>query len=233
MNLSKNILFITADQWRSECLSCLGHPVVKTPNLDSLAEDGVLFTNHFVQCIKCGPSRASMLTGMYLQNHRSVTNGTPLDSRHTNIALESRKAGYDPALTGYTDTSPDPTKHDPCDPVLKSYHGVLPGFTSISGKTMAGVPAEWLNWLKEKGYHIPDKVTAVFDPVLDYPGTEDRGMTYAPVKFSKNESDTYYLTDSAINFIRGNSEAPWFLHLSYGRPHPPYFAPEPYNICMI
>ena len=87
-----NVLFITADQWRGECLSALGHQV-KTPNLDQLASDGVIFKNHYAQAVPCGPSRASMYTGMYLHNHRSLVNGTPLDARHTNVALEARKAG--------------------------------------------------------------------------------------------------------------------------------------------
>ena len=103
-----NVLFICADQWRADCISALGHPNVKTPNLDALVKDGMLFRNHFGQCTPCGPSRTSLLTGLYLMNHRSGRNGTPLDSRHTNIALEARKAGYDPALFGYTDTTPDP-----------------------------------------------------------------------------------------------------------------------------
>ena len=103
-----NVLFICADQWRGDCLSALGHPVVRTPNLDALARDGVLFRNHFGQCTPCGPSRISLLTGLYLMNHRSGRNGTPLDSRHTNIALEARKAGHEPALFGYTDSSVDP-----------------------------------------------------------------------------------------------------------------------------
>jgi len=95
-----NILFITADQWRAECLSQLGHPVVKTPHLDGLAGEGVTFLNHFANAVPCGPSRTSLHTGMYLQNHRSGTNGTPLDARHTNWALEAKKAGYDPVLFG-------------------------------------------------------------------------------------------------------------------------------------
>ena len=84
----KNILLITADQWRGDCLSAVGHPTVKTPHLDALAADGIAFRNHFTQCIPCGPSRASLYTGMYLQNHRVIENGVPLDARHTNIALE-------------------------------------------------------------------------------------------------------------------------------------------------
>ena len=98
-----NVLFITVDQWRGDCLSILGHPTLKTPHLVALAADGVLFRNHYAQCVPCGPSRASLLTGMYMMNHRSVRNGTPLDARFTNLALEARKLGYDPGLIGYTD----------------------------------------------------------------------------------------------------------------------------------
>jgi len=79
-SLSVVALFICADQWRADCISALGHPNVRTPNLDALAADGVLFRNHFGQCTPCGPSRASLLTGLYLMNHRSGRNGTPLES---------------------------------------------------------------------------------------------------------------------------------------------------------
>ena len=108
-----NVLFVTADQWRGDSLSCAGHPVVRTPNLDRLATSGVRFARHFAQAAPCGPSRASLYTGMYLMNHRSATNGTPLDARHTNVALEARKLGYRPALFGYTDTSVDPGRSRP------------------------------------------------------------------------------------------------------------------------
>ena len=58
-----NILFITLDQWRGDCLGSAGHPVVETPNLDRLAAEGVRFTSHYAQSAPCGPSRASRLTG--------------------------------------------------------------------------------------------------------------------------------------------------------------------------
>src|SRR6476619_2006259 len=90
--LAMNVLFVTADQWRGDCLSCVGHPVVRTPNLDRLAADGVLFTRHYAQATPCGPSRASLHTGQYLMKHRSALNGTPLDARFTNLALEARAA---------------------------------------------------------------------------------------------------------------------------------------------
>ena len=78
-----NVLFVTADQWRGDCLGAAGHPVVRTPHLDRLAAGGVSFRRHFAQAAPCGPSRASLYTGMYLMNHRSVLNGTPLDARHS------------------------------------------------------------------------------------------------------------------------------------------------------
>ena len=99
--MPRKVLFITADQWRGDALSLLGHPAVRTPNLDGLAASGTTFTRHYTVATPCGPARASLLTGLYPFLHRSVRNGSPLDRRHTNIALEVRKAGFDPVLFGY------------------------------------------------------------------------------------------------------------------------------------
>ena len=119
-----NVLYITVDQWRGDCLSAAGHAVVQTPNLDRLATRGVRFANHWSVTAPCGPSRASLHTGLYPMNHGSVGNGTPLDNRFTNIAREARAVGYDPVLFGYTDTSVDPrTVTDPEDPRLRDYEG--------------------------------------------------------------------------------------------------------------
>ena len=144
-----NVLLITADQWRGECLSTLGHPVLKTPHLDALAADGVLFRNHYAQCMPCGPSRASLLTGMYMMNHRSVRNGTPLDARFTNIALETRGLGYEPGLIGYTDTSYDPRLLHGRDPSRERYSNVMPGFLQLVPGSESGVAGAtpWLRHL--------------------------------------------------------------------------------------
>ena len=105
----RKVLFITADQWRGDALGCLGHPAALTPNLDALAADGVLFRDHYTASAPCGPARTTLLTGLYPFIHRSVRNGTPLDRRHTNLALEARRAGRDPVLFGYTDSTASPT----------------------------------------------------------------------------------------------------------------------------
>ena len=124
-------LIITLDQWRGDCLSALGHPVVETPTLDALARRGVLFANHWANAAPCGPSRACLYTGTYQHRNRSILNGTPLDARFTNVALLARAAGYDPVLFGYTDSSVDPRTVPPGDPRLFSYEGILPGFRAL------------------------------------------------------------------------------------------------------
>ena len=195
----KNLLFITADQWRGDCLSALGHPTVKTPNLDQLASEGLLFKNHYAQCTPCGPSRASLYTGMYLQNHRSIHNGTPLDARHTNLALEMRKLGYDPVLAGYTDTTADPRRYPANDPALKTYEGILPGFSQVLAMPSTSFPEPWARWLEAKGFRLPENLSDLYyQPVENYPGAETRGRTFAPACYSRDESDTAFLTELAL-----------------------------------
>jgi iduronate 2-sulfatase len=58
-----NILFIAVDDLRSSELSCYGTPIVKTPYIDHLASEGILFNHAYVQLPQCMPSRASILTG--------------------------------------------------------------------------------------------------------------------------------------------------------------------------
>jgi arylsulfatase A-like enzyme len=225
MSKPLNILFITADQWRGECLSALGHPV-RTPNLDALAREGVLFRNHFANAVPCGPSRASLHTGMYLQNHRSGTNGTPLDARHTNWAKEVAKAGYDPVLFGHTDTSVDPRFADPDDPFLRDYEGPLPGIRPI---VMLGEkPMPWTDWLKAQGYAVPDDIRYAYAQRGTGPDYEDGAPVPKPLAYPVEADDTSFLVDRCMDYIRG-AKAPFVAHLSILRPHPPFIAPEPYN----
>jgi arylsulfatase A-like enzyme len=228
MSRPKNILLILADQWRADSLSAAGHPVVRTPNLDALAQDGVRFTQHYAQASPCGPARASLLTGMYMQNHRSTRNGTPLDRRFTNVALEMRKAGYDPGLIGYTDTSADPRGRDPKDPALRTYEGPMPGFSVVA--LMQSDEKPWVTHLRRLGYDVkPGDIDDARRPVAGYPDAEKRGPTYAPPRYKAEHSDTAFVTDCAIEYIETQRDRPWFLHCGYLRPHPPFVAPEPYN----
>src|SRR5436190_10698906 len=123
-----NILLITLDQFRADCLSCAGHPLVRTPALDDLAGQGVRLAHHYSQAAPCAPGRAALYTGTYQMNNRVVANGTPLVSTLDNVAHLARRAGYAPALFGYTDTGVDPRLvGDRSDRRLWTYEGILPG----------------------------------------------------------------------------------------------------------
>ncbi len=221
-----NVLFITADQWRGECLSALGHPVLRTPALDALAAEGTLFRRHYAQATPCGPARASLYTGLYLHNHRVVTNGTPLDDRHANVAREARKAGHDPVLFGFTDISVDPRGRPVDDPELRSRVGVLPGMTPVL--RMPKDLGPWMDALRQRGYRVEDDVRLLFRPSTD--GVDPtRGRTFAPTWYGADDTASAFLTDRAIEYISARDDAPWFVHLSYLSPHPPFIAPEPYN----
>lgn len=71
-----NILFLLVDDQRNDSLGCAGHPIIKTPVIDSLAAKGMRFSNAFVTTSICAASRASILTGLYERIHR-YTFGTP------------------------------------------------------------------------------------------------------------------------------------------------------------
>lgn len=224
-----NVLFVTVDQWRGDCVGSLAHPVVQTPALDALAASGVAYTRHWAVTAPCGPSRASLHTGMYLQNHRSVENGTPLDARFTNVALEARAAGYDPVLFGYTDATIDPrTVVDPDDSRLRSYEGVLPGFREVVRLTDDD-QSSWTRWLEQHGVDVPSDPRRLYEPRPAYPGATDHGTTWAPTQFAAEQSEATFLTDQFIAWLDRHGDEPFFAHVAYIRPHPPYRAPEGYH----
>jgi arylsulfatase A-like enzyme len=225
MNGRRNVLLVTADQWRGDCLGVLDHPVIKTPHLDALARRGTLFSRHFCNAVPCGPSRASLHTGLYLHNHCSGTNGTPLDSRFTNWALELRQAGYDPAVFGYTHTAPDPRGLSPNDPALSTDEGVLPGIVPVID--MGTHCPDWRNWLVERGFDVPPtdgETYAVREPVAEGPDVP-RALAW-----DKQHTDTWFLTDRVIEYVDQHSaESGWAVHLSLRAPHPPWIAADPYH----
>ena len=226
MKRPQKVLFISADQWRGECLSALGHPVVKTPHLDALASDGLLFRQHFSVTAPCGPSRASLHTGLYLMNHRSGRNGTPLDERHTNLAKEVRKLGFDPMLFGYTDTSADPRGRHPDDPALRTFEGPLPGYRI--GLLYPDYMAAWMQDLRAKGYQFEGRKD-VYQPQPGFVKPPDRGHRFIPTQFKAQDSDTNYMADQVIDWLGDHRQDDWFMHCVFLRPHPPVIAPEPYN----
>lgn len=205
-----NVLFVTLDQFRGDALSCAGHPLVTTPNLDALADSGTRFARHYTQSTPCAPGRAGLYTGMYQMNHRVVANGTPLDQRFDNVAKLAQRAGRRGVLFGYTDQSIDPrVTVGASDPRLLTYEGVLPGLRSELDLT--GDHGPWVEWLASLGHDVSGGHVHLLATEHERPA--EHGVSS-------------FTTDRIVDYLRRRPDgSPWFVHASYLRPHPPYSAP--------
>lgn len=93
------ILFVT-DQQRYDHLGCNGHPVLKTPNIDEMAEKGVSYDRFYVASPVCMPNRASLMTCRMPSSHGVRSLGVPLSHQNVTFVELLRAAGYDTALIG-------------------------------------------------------------------------------------------------------------------------------------
>jgi arylsulfatase A-like enzyme len=235
----KNVLFIMCDQLRADHLSCAGHPRLKTPAIDGLAKKGVLFPRAYVQSGVCGPSRMSYYTGRYMFSHGATWNRVPLSLREKTIGDYLTPAGIKVALAGKTHVLPD-------QDALERYG--IEGSSAIAalmragrfeeidrydGHSPPGSESGYPAYLREHGY-------ASDDPWSDYVIAADGSngekasgwhMRNAglPARVAEEHSETAYMTREAMGFVDEMGERPWFLHLSYVKPHWPYMAPAPYN----
>ena len=222
--MKPNILLITADQWRGDCLGVAGHPVVQTPNVDALAREGVHFARHYAQAVPCSPSRACLFTGLYQMNNRVVQNGAPLDRRHDNLAKLLRAAGYAPTLFGYTDQTADPRTTSPGDPVLTSYENVLPGFDVAVHMPSSNLP--WQMWMRERGHAVSGNVNDLYFPADRRSDRPNR----KPAAYAPEESPTAFLAGEFLKWMAIRPAGrPWCAHVSFLHPHPPFHAAAPYH----
>ena len=227
----QNILLIIIDSWRGHALGAAGDPCIKTPNLDALVRDGVLFCRHYCQAVPCGPSRASLMTGQYMMNHRVVLNGTPMAAEHSNLAFELRKAGYDPSLIGFTTSVPDPRVAHWNDPRFRT-DTVMDGWTVVrSFKTLwdTDMASEYLRYLNSLGYDV----RLGFEDLFDLGADDDEMRTglslCRPSPIAAKHSDTAWCAEAALDLLSYHRREQWMLHLGFFRPHPPFIAPAPYH----
>lgn len=95
-----NILFVLCDDLRPDAVGCLGSEHVKTPHIDQLAEEGLLFQNSFCTTSLCSPSRASILTGLYAHAHGVTNNFTEFPDAMATFPKRLQDAGYATAYIG-------------------------------------------------------------------------------------------------------------------------------------
>ncbi len=147
-----NIIYIMADDHAAHALSCYGSKINKTPNLDRLADEGMLFRNCFCTNSICAPCRAVVLTGKYSHLNGVIDNRRTFDGSQQTVAKLLQKAGYQTAMVGKWHLKSAPTGFD--------YWHVLRGqgpYYNPAMRTPKGI-------VKHQGY-TTDVIT---DLVLDF-----------------------------------------------------------------
>ena len=245
MSKVKNILFIMADQLRWDYLSCYGHPHLKTPNIDSLAKNGVMFDWAYVQAPVCGPSRASYYTGRTVFSHGSTWNQVPLPIGELTIGDYLRQSGIRTGVVGKTHMRPDIEGMNRLGISKNTEIGLIvsePGFdpyerddglhpnNQIKNSSKKLSYNQWLNKLGYDGENPWDSWANSSEgkngEILS--GWRLRNSN-KPARIPEKHSETAFMTNRAIEFIEDSNDIPWFLHLSYIKPHWPYIAPAPYH----
>ncbi|MEP6670028.1 MAG: sulfatase-like hydrolase/transferase [Chthoniobacter sp.] len=212
-----NILFIMTDQQRWDCVGANGNTIIKTPNLDRLAEQGANFSHAFVASPVCVPSRISFFTGRYAHSHRNRVNYTPLD--HSEVLLQARlkEAGYRTASIGKLHYFP-PTVEE----------AKRTGLDIVELHDGASFTDRYSDYVKWRQANDPKSSIANYHTLAKdiAPGRNPfRAAIDAPY------TDTAWTGERARHWLEELSHGtqPFFLYVSFWKPHSPYDVAAPYD----
>tara|TARA_R110002049_G_scaffold292252_3_gene476661 strand:- start:8187 stop:9824 length:1638 start_codon:yes stop_codon:yes gene_type:complete len=151
-----NILFIMSDDHAYQAISAYSDKLIKTPNIDRIANEGILFTNACVTNSICAPSRATILTGKHTHIHGKIDNRTPFDTTQVTFPQLFQKAGYATAMYGKLHFGNNPKGVDDFMILPGQGNYINPSFitpkgdTTITGYATDIITDLALKWLDEK-----------------------------------------------------------------------------------
>lgn len=209
-----NLILIMTDQHRGDALGCDGHPVVETPHLDDLASQGTRFRAAHTAVPSCIPARASLMTGMdqwhtgVLGMGRSRSNMTSA-YRHT-LPGELAAAGYHTQGIGKMHFHPQRA--------LYGFHNTI---LDESGREQsADFRSDYRKWFEEN----KDGPYGYRDHSIDWNSWMSR-----PTHLPEHLHPTWWTSQQAVEWLpRRDPEKPFFLKVSFARPHSPYDPPQTY-----
>jgi len=202
-----NVLFLICDDLNCD-LGCYGHPFAQSPNIDRLASRGVRFENAFCQYALCGPSRASMMCGLYPDQTLVRRNPEYIRDHVPNVQTMSqmfRKSGYFATRIG------------------KIYHYGVPRQIGTSGYDD---PASWDHTFNPRG-RDKDEEDLIFSVK---PGQYGGYMSWLAADGTDEEQTDGIAATKASGLIEEyvKEGRQFFLAVGLYRPHTPYVAPKKY-----
>ncbi|GAB2609963.1 arylsulfatase [Kribbella endophytica] len=215
-----NVILICVDEWRGDALSCAGHPYVETPHLDELARSGVRFSNGYSATPTCVPARVALFTGQSQEAHGRVgyQEGVPFEVAHpVTVQGEFKRAGYHTQAIGKMHVWPERARLGFDDVVLHD------GFLHYARRTQRrefGFFDDYVPWLRRQHGVSPD--ADYFDH-----GVNCNSVVSRPWDKAEELHPTHWVGTQAVEWMyRRDPTKPFFLYLSFHRPHPPYDPPR-------
>jgi len=207
-----NILFIISDQHQWRYMGHGGHPAVRTPHLDRLAREGVRFTDAYSQCPLCGPSRASVLTGLYPHTNRQYTHGGfPLPEGMPTLGTVFRQAGYATGAIGKVHVLGETRERD-----LGFDDRQMRLYTHKFADYIAAVGEDAVNRYATYRKPLP-RFQTVYNP------------TNAPVDLRDEQMFDHLVVERCIRFMEANRAQPFILWAGLEKPHTDWTAPARYH----
>ena len=201
-----NILFLMADQFRGDCLGSEGNRSILTPHLDRLAAEGARFRSAYSSVPSCTPARTTILTGLSPWHHGMLGYGRIAEKYPRELPQILRDGGYYTLGIGKMHYWPQRNTHGFHKTILdESGRAESPGFVS-----------DYRQWFKSVAGELNPDATGI--------GWNDhRGKPYA---LPEHLHPTRWTGDEAVKFLAGyDGAAPFFLKVSFARPHSPYDPP--------
>lgn len=216
-----NILLLMTDQMRGDCMGIAGHPDVKTPHLDTLADQGLYFKNAYSPCPSCIPARVELHTGLSPQTAGRVgyQDGIRWNYPHT-LAGELTKAGYYTHMVGKMHVHPLRS--------LQGFHNVDLHDGYLGYYRKADMPYYENQLVADDYFHWLKTTQAGGKDVTDT-GLECNSYAARPWMYEEELHPTNWVSKKCIDFLRKRDrDMPFFMAASYVRPHAPLDAPQCY-----
>jgi len=205
-----NIILILMDDLGYGDLSCYGQKTLSTPNIDKMASEGIIFTDHYAGSTVCAPSRAVLMTGFHTGNVNVRVNLPPQllgDDEHT-VASVLKSAGYITGAIGKWGVGHPPPPNDPHKKGFDYFYGYIDMFHAHNFypefiyRNAERIPLEGNRLYTENGKnpwaHLPD-------------GTG--------VAKEKSQNVHHLLEKEVLQFIEKNKDSKFFLYLPFNIPH--------------
>ncbi|WP_342640865.1 choline-sulfatase [Rhodoligotrophos ferricapiens] len=201
--MQPNIVLIMLDQMSPQSLPVYGHPIVQTPNMSALADQGVVFENFYCNSALCGPSRFSMMAGQHNSRIQAFDNASDFPAAIPTFAHYLRLAGYRTCLAGKMHfVGPD------------QLHGFEERVTTDVYPGDYGWTPTWDD---------PDRIHWWFHNMLSI---TEAGPYDRTLEIDYDEEVAWQAERWLYDAARSRDKRPFLLTVSYMHPHDPYLAPR-------